>query len=326
MIYVEDINYKNIHENQYKQQRLPILQSGNLESLMAILQTKYDSMQILELKNFVNDIRSKHVISVNCNQYVSEDCSDIFVKFYQNTAELVKIKLVNMIRRYKSLPSNTIYSIIKHDYFINNLFDENVKEDIVRSISNSIGNMGSCDCGNLLEALDWIELDDNLKEVSLRMIVELNNINEYAFDMMCNFDELKEFIKQSPLYFSFFIKEIQFQLHTTELDTCVGVADVEYSVLPVFDIAGVCDNIFKASKYVLVPEYKSILTDMLSYKIENETDFRGALSASIRINCIDKHNEAFPVIMHELSSVLCNSKIAFKNDLYSIVIRKAIEN
>ncbi len=326
MIYVEDINYKNIHDNLYKQQRLPIIQAGNLDSVTAILQTKYNANQILELKNLIGDIRSKHIISVNCNQYISESSSDIFVKFYQNTAELAKIKLANMIIRYQRLSSNVIHEIIRNDYFIESLFEGESKEEVVKLISDSIGNLSSCDCKNLLEALDWIEADDSLKEVSLKMIVKLNDINEYAFDMICNFEELKDFVNNSPLYFKYFIKEIQFQLHTTELDTCVGIANVEYSVLPVFDIAGICDNIFKASKYVLVPEYKDILADMLSYKIENETDFRGALSASIRINCIDKYNEAMPVIMHELASVLCNNKIAFKNDLYSIVIRKATEN
>lgn len=330
MIYVDTICYESLNNdksNMYTNHRLPILQSSNNTSMLtSMLYQKYSSEDIEVLNNIEKSILAEHVISVNMHKYVNNGKDDIAVIFYKSANEVVKYKLANLLSRFKRLHPTLLKGILRYDSFIVNLpvEDESQINHIIDTLAEEISSVG-LKCKNVLEILDYMEDNLRLKSVMLEIADALNSINKYSFDMRCSLEEFVEYINNSNEYAKYFIKEIQYQVQDEDLDICIGITNVEFEVLPLFDLAGVSDNIYKEDKYKVDVPIKSILENMLVTKINTKDDFECAVNFALMMNYDDNTASTVAVIMNKLAKSLLKQDFACRGDLYKIAINNGLK-
>lgn len=328
MIYVDTISYSdcNMEDMSYSNYRLPILQSSsNLTDLTTLLKTKYTHDEITRLKEIHESLSSEHVISINMSKYLSESSNDIIVTFYKTANEAVSYKLANLISKYKVFSPLLLKTLLTYDDFINSLpVSSEDKERFVITLTEEISKVGNS-LDDILEIIDYMKDNIKLKAVALDIAESINEFNKYSFNIKCSLEELLTAYSSLKDYYKYYVKEIQYQLVVDDIDICIGVSRVDTELLPLFDIAGISENIFKETKYVLDVPVESIIIDLSKKSLSNRYDFVCALNYALAINSFNNSASASAVVMHELVKTLLDLDFACRGDLYKLVVSKSIK-
>lgn len=298
--------------------RIPYLQDGNFKSIEELI-TTYTTKTV----DLTNIGVAPYAVSVNIGD-LTKTKDTISIEYYTSNS-LITAFLAQLIHSSKNLGINTLENRIKNCSFISFIRKNKISdklESLLDILIEGISEVKDANYNCVLNILEAINSNENLcgfrdsLAISLESKFQVPTKKEYTIDEYLN--------NKMSIEFSLYIKHMQFNVFDSDgSNLCVGCANVNKILLPLFNVNGCVDDIYEVSEYlnydaivekimksIDIKEIKDL--DSLWFNISLCTDFNSKWSIEDTIN----------IIISKMVNIELADNSAYYNELFSSLLNQ----